>query len=470
MERNSHLMLALIFLSSLLIFPDVSAAGDSDKIRTLNLRECIGMAIRNDPDANFAMDQIKVGRLRTKEAKKALLLPRIDLETSYGPKVDFFGRPITDENIYWTRASIEKPLYKGGELMTTYRLGKRETRRAKYDYLQQVMGVQEDTIRDYYRLLSAQENLRYYQKLDGQAEKTVDLLNEEFRIGAVIRVDVLEAETEWNEIKYKLIKAQGDLQAAMSSLNERIGGDPGIRTQVVKEFPFQPLKGDIEKFIARALKNRPDLLYEKEDVEFNRLMVKLNKSKRLPSLSLRGSYGWEGDDFPGEDRDWSVMLTLSFSLHDTTLGSSVSQNRIFENPFNFVPETQDFDVRGVNLSVFDGSSNSVNLERARADYRQASNRLEQLKRAIVKEVRNAFNKIQESEATIQTTRKSIEYAGEKLKILEERLTLKEATELEVLEARVELVDAKVRNLQAQYERSVAVASLYKAIGRELECK
>jgi len=295
MKENPYLFLFLVFMFSCIFLQDISAAQDEDKERILTLRECIDLAIKNDPDANYAMDQIGIGRLRTKEAKKSLILPRFDLETSYGPKLDYFGRPIVKENIYYSKASIEKPLYKGGELITSYRLGKSETERAQYDHIQKVMEVTADTIETYFRLLSAQENLRYYQELHGQAEKTVELLNRKFQIGAVVRVDVLEAETKLNEIKYDSIKAQGDLQMAMASLNEKIGWDPAVRTQVVKEFPFQPLEGDVDTLIAGALKDRPDLLYEKENLEFNQLSVKLNESKELPRLSLVGSYSWDSN-------------------------------------------------------------------------------------------------------------------------------------------------------------------------------
>ena len=470
MKKAFYLLLFSISLISFSLVQDISAAEDKKEVLILTLRECIDMAVKNDPDANSALDQIEIGHLRTKEAKWDLILPTVDLQTSYGPKLDFFGRPVTAEDIYRTKASIVKPIYKGGEVITTYRLGKREIDRAQYDYLQKATGVTEDTIKDYYNLLSAQENLRYYQELHKEAEQTVDLLHKKFRLGAVIWVDVLEGETKLNEIKYELIKAQGDLKVAAASLNERIGLDPGTRSQVVRESPIQPIEGDIEQFISLALRERPDLLYEKENSEFNRLRVKLNKSKQLPSVSIAGSYSWEGDDFPGQQSEWAVMVNLSYSLFDSTLSSDVSQNQLYKTLYNFAREDAQYDVEGIRLSIFDGSSNKVDLETARAEYRLSSNRLAQLKRTITREVRDAFNKLREAEAIIDITQKSIEFAAEKLKLLEERLNLRETTEIDVLEARVEVVDAKVKNLQALYERSVAIAGLYKAIGKRLEWK
>lgn len=470
MKKYTHLVLVFTAFALYLFLPTISWAENEQNMRILTLRQCIDMAIKNDPEANNALDQVDIGHLQTKEAKKALILPRIDLETNYSPTLNYFGRPIYDLDIYHSKASIEKPLYKGGELITGYRLGKSETEKAEHDYTQKIMEVMADTVMLYYRVLSAQENLRYYQELYDQAEKTVDILTKKFHIGTVIRIDVLEAEKRLNEIQYQLIKAQGSLQTATAALNERIGQDPVRNIRVEKGFPFQALEGNMDAFILEALKNRPDLLYEKENLEFNKLRVKLNRSRELPSLSLVGSYAWEGDNFPGEDKEWAVMLKLSFSRYNSTLSSSVSQNQLLENPYNFMPEDEDYDMRHLRLSLFDGSSNAVNLKRAGAECRLVENRLVQLKRSIIREVRDAVNRLREAEALTKTTKKSIEYEEEKLNLVEEMIKLRETTELDVLEARVDLTEARIENLKALYKYNMAITGLYKVTGRRFEWK
>lgn len=469
MKKKLCFQFLFIIFFNFLITDSPYAADETGKIRVIDLKTCIELAIRNDPDTMNAMDKINIGRLRTKEAQISLIAPKIDLETTYGPMLDFFGRPVS-ENIYKSKVTVEKPLYKGGELITNYRLGKKDTIRAEYDYRQKYMSVTGDTIKAYYELLSAQECVKYIQALYGHAEQTVQLLRKKFQIGGATKVDVLEAETKAHDIKYKMIKAQGDLRTAIASLNKLTGIDVYTKTEVVKEFPLQTLKEDAESLIDEAMKNRPDLLYAKEDVEYERLRVDLNKSKGLPSLSLVGSYSWEGDYFPGMPNDWTIMLKLSVSMFDSTLSSSASQNRIWANPYNFQGEDQNYDLSNIKLSLFDGSQNDSKLESARANYRLAVNKMEQTKRTIEKDVKDALNKLLEAEATIATTEKQIEFTEEKLKILEEKLKFREATELEVLESRVQVIEAKTKNLQAMYDQSAAIGALYKASGRQLKWK
>jgi len=461
--------LAIILLFLIVFYQNISVAGDNQSLRILGLRECIVLAINNDPDIINTQDQMGIGRIRTEEAFTSLLMPRFDLETTRGPQLDFFGNP-TSDNIFINRASIEKPIYTGGELITTYRMGQSETLRAQHDYKQKVVEVTGGAIEDYYRLLATQETLRYYQEIYDRAKKAVDLLRKKYEAGAVMRLEVLEAEEKVNEINYRLIKTQADLQADITSLYERIGWDLGEDIHVVKEFPIEALEGNIDDLIVNSMQYRPDLLYEKENLKFNRLKVRLNKSKELPNLSFIGTYKLEGENWPGDESEWAVMLNLTYSLHNSTISSSASQNQTYENPV--VPRSQDidYDVENLKLSLFDGSSNRVNIEEARAELKLSSNRLAQLKISLKKEVSDSFHKLQEAEAIIKTTEKSIKVAEEKLKILAEKLKLGLTTDVEILDAGMELIDFKVKNMQAFYEKSVALAGLYKSTGTELAWK
>ncbi|MDH4266550.1 MAG: TolC family protein [Deltaproteobacteria bacterium] len=436
----------------------------------MRLADCLELAVKNDPDAVNARDQIEIGRLKTEDASRALFLPRIDMETSYGPKLDFFGKPVSDQKIYRSQITVEKPIYKGGELVTSYKMTKSETVRAEHDYQTKATKVMAEAAKNYYDLLAAQESLRYQRELYKQGEATVDLLNEKFKLGAATKVEVLEAEAKFIEIKYKLAKAEGDLQVAIATLNKTIGWDLRMKTEVVAEFPLKPLEGKVEQFIDLALKARPDFLYQMEDSNFNQLRLELNKSKEWPTLSVAASHGWEGDRFLGQKRDWQVMLKLSLSLYDSTLSSSASQNKLYENSFNFTRQDENFDAENMKLSIFDGSSQRVSIEKARAELKLAVNRLDQLKKTVAKEVNDAFYHMKGAEANISAGEKYVMYNQEKVKVLEEKLKLKETTEVEVLKAQVDLVDAQVKTIKALYEHAAALVDLYKATGKKIEWK
>lgn len=469
MKKNTSIVLIFILFFSIHTARDTYAGDRENNYVVLDLKTCIDMAVENDPEIMYALDKTDIGHLQTNKAKRALFLPTIDLETSYGPKLDYFGNPVTSDDIYRSKVRFEKPLLKGGELYTGYKLGKKMVIIARHNYNQKVMDVFAETADKYYSLLAAQENLKNYIELYGQTLQIVTLLKKKFRLGAAIRLEVLEAETRLNETKYKMVKAQGDFQTAMDSLNELIGRDNGISTRVVREFPIQAITEDTNSMITRALENRPDFLYQKEITEYRKLDIDLNKSLKFPDLNLIGSYSWEGDDFPGDKEEWSAMLSLSFSLYDSTLRTTSAKYQRYEKTYKYYTyKDTDFDVNNIKLSIFDGSSNAVNLKTARAEYRLAVNRLEKLKRTIVKEVQIAVSKVREAKALQDTARKSIEFSKEKLKIIKKKLELKETNEADVMEAKTALVEAMAKNRQAEYEHAVAVINLNKATGRKME--
>jgi outer membrane protein len=465
-------LLGIVFLLQMAplapAFSEKNPAGSEN----LDLKSCIVLAVQNDPEVNRAKDQNAIGRLLKNEAFKALVLPRIDLETTYGPKLDYFGRPVfpESESLYDSRVVFDKPLYKGGALVAQYEVGKKEISRSDFDLLEKSTAVMENTTRKYYQLLSAQENLRNYVELKGQIQKTVDMLEKKVSIGAALRVDLLEVETQLAEVEYRIAKAKGGLESATAALNEIIGLDPRTLVVVKHEFPIKPLKGDMEVWIADALGNRPDLMYQQDSVELTQLKMDLNESRKFPELSLVGSYSWEGDEFPGKDKEWSIGLALTYFYKDAKLSSSLADRTLYKNPFNFIAEDDRFNISNLKLSLFDGYSNAVGLEYAKAEHRFESKRLEKLKKSVIKEVRDAVNKLRETVARTEASRKTIEYAEEKLNILEEKMRSKETTEIDVLESKVSLVEARIRWIQSRYDNGIALAGLYKAIGKRFEWK
>ena len=222
--------------------------------------------------------------------------------------------------------------------------------------------------------------------------------------------------------------------------------------------------------IGEALLNRPDLLYYKTLLESNRLKLEIDKGKRQPMLSLLGTYQWQGDTFPGDEDSWAVQLNLSISLFNSTLSTYTSANKLYENPYSFRVEDDNYSTTGAKLSFFDGSSNDVTQARAAAEYRRSRNRVDQLKREIVMDVQNAETRVREANALLESGRQSIQILDEKLDILEQERALKEGAELDVLEARIDLAEAKVRNERALNEYAKAMADFYKSVGKQLRWK
>ena len=65
MNNKLYFFLAIILLFIIFFVQNISVAKDNQSLRILGLRECVVLAIKNDPDIINTQDQIGIGRIRT---------------------------------------------------------------------------------------------------------------------------------------------------------------------------------------------------------------------------------------------------------------------------------------------------------------------------------------------------------------------------------------------------------------------
>ena len=442
-------------------------AADPDRAvsEVLDLQECCRMAIREDPDVQYLVAQGNIAWLQADEAKLDLYVPQVGLETSYGPKLDFFGRPITSERIYSSTVTVEKPIYKGGENITAYRLGKTKQENAQYGYVYRINEIIGDVTKKYFILLHSRQIHERYQALYDFTLQSIELLERQFQMGSATRLEYLEAKTFLNQNTVKLAGARSEANLAMAALNEAIGLDPKAYVEIEPVDPPAAPEGQIKEWIDLSMENRADLLRQQTQVEFERLRVDLVKSKTLPTVSVFGSYSWQGDDVIGQEKDWRFGLKLNYSFGDHSISSGATQYRLYENEFNFQPEDTDFDMEYAKLSLFDGSSKKIDLENARADFQLSQDRLKKLQRSIKKEVIEAEQKFRVAETVLKSSLAEVRNGKEKLQLIGEKKRFNQASTVDVLDMRRELAETEVKYLKGRNEFVTAVIDLYNAIGK-----
>jgi outer membrane protein TolC len=208
-------------------------------------------------------------------------------------------------------------------------------------------------------------------------------------------------------------------------------------------------------------------------VTYNQLKTDIESGKRWPQLSLVARQEWEDPSFWSGKKDWLVMLKASVSLGNSTLSYSEQRNELYPNPYAFpnppgVPQqTFAFPVRQWKYSIFDRSSNKVELAEARAEREFSENRWLQLRRQIYYDVKDASGQKADSAARMVTARKQITMAQELLQITRTKYGAGMATLAEVFKARAKLAEAEVNLASAQNDQAIALGKLYQAMGRKL---
>ena len=438
---------------------------------SLTLDAAVKLAVDHDPETQNAKARIDIGKLKKRQARQKFL-PKVDVQTVYGPQLDFFGQPITDQNVYSTSLGLEQPLYSGGTLKNSVKMAESETQRYEWEYRLRELAIAAKAIKTYYQALTTQAAISQYEALLKAGLEDLQEAQTRRTTGKATRADVLELEVKVLETRQKLSKARADYQVALSGLRKLTGLDDAEEVRLTEHYPLQDIKSDLPRLLAEAQSKRPVLAYLEEESNYQQYRVKMEKGKRLPQLSLVARYGWQSPEVIGEPKDWLVLLKGSISFGNSTLSYGEQRNETYPNVFAFPtqaltgPRTFAFSVRSLSYTLFDGSSNKVQLEEAKADQNLAKNRVQESQRQTYYDVKDAWAQKTDSEARMATAQRQISLAEELVKINRTKYGLGLTPLVEVFKARAALSEARVNLITAKNDRAIALGRLYQAVGRE----
>lgn len=440
--------------------------------RDLTLSQCIELAVAVDPETQDAKQKVEIGRLKRSKAVQEFL-PKVDVYLTYGPQTDYFGRPVTQNSVYYSGVGLEQPLYRGGTLTNGVKLAESETSRQEQEYLYRKLAVAAEAIKAYYEALTALVTIQQYEVLLRHGQEDLREAQARLDAGRGTRYEVLDLSVKLLEVQQRLSKAQADYQVRESAIKKVIGTEEGGGLSLVRGYPLLDIQGDASALLVEAQTQRPDLKAGREQVTYNQLKTDIEKGKRLPQVSLVARQEWENPTMWTGKKDWLVMLQASVSLGNTTLSYSEQRNELYGNPYAFpnppgIPQQNfAFPVRQWKYSIFDRSNRKVELEEARAEREFSQNRWLQLRRQVNFDIKDAHGQKADSSARMVTAKKQITMAQELLNITQTKYGAGLATLAEVFKARAMLAEAEVNLATAQDDHAIALGKLYLALGRNL---
>jgi outer membrane protein len=231
-----------------------------------------------------------------------------------------------------------------------------------------------------------------------------------------------------------LIEAQNSLAIARASLNHILGFNVDQQIRVEDNLDLPEVEVTYEAAMESAYENHPALKMRTFNLKAANSTIRLAQSSYLPTLSGFYSYSWGHEEF----------------------------NRLknmFDEDYNYY--------LGVSLSipVFQGFSRFANLSRAKLNYKSHLEAMEQEKRDVELNTKQAYFLMEQSKKRIAVTRNAIEAAEENLRLNREKYNLGAGTMLDLITAQVYYSQAQSDQIQSLYDYKYAVAGLERAMGR-----
>lgn len=351
---------------------------------------------------------------------------------------DFGREEIPKRSDAYTSAvtlSVVQPVLRGGRIY----VATRPIRDAEFNYRiaddrlrAEVLRTIARTKSSYYTVLLTQKVVEAIEAAIGRDKSLMEASEALFRARLVTKRDVYSAELSFAQDTARLVSAQADLEIARNALRNVLGLPIGtILRPTDQEIDFEPVPIELERWIAIATKNRPEIRDFEEQLAKSRLDIEVARNARLPQLDLVASYG------RGQvDPSFSQSLRLD--------GDRWSAGLVFSIPFGNV------------------ASRSA-LAQAEAEHAILEDRMLQTERQIELEVRAAATKLHENLERMKSLTVAIDQARGKLEVGRAQFALGQATNLDITDAQQSLLEAETNLLTAIINYNIAVAELQAAL-------
>jgi outer membrane protein TolC len=319
----------------------------------------------------------------------------------------------------------------------------------------------------YWDLVSAYEQTQVNDQSSAFARQTLENAKKQLQLQAVPEMDVMRAEAEVSKRDQDLTMARTNLQLQETLMKNAI--TKSLDDPVLESMPVIPTdkmetatraSQPVQDLIVEAQQNRPELAESDIDLVNRQISRRAASNALLPSLSLIAFYAGSGLGGP-----------LNPNYDTTTLGPNVSNV-----PTSFVGTVQDaFNNSspdyfvGLNLSIpIRNRVAKADQYRSELEYRQAELRLEQLKKQVRIEVRNAQFALDQTAARVEAARKARDLAQRTFDITKKEQDLGAGSSYQTLSAQRDLALAELDLVSAMTTYEKAKVELDRSTGTTLE--
>jgi outer membrane protein TolC len=445
-----------IILPIILLFSSLAVA------ETLSLNQAVNMALSQNASVKIVENKVEVAQGQLMTARGYLMpqlsasgtlvrlnslismdalsynMPVWDGDTMTRYYVPMRSASISQDNIgntYSAKISASWPVYTGGKIWQGYQISRLNREAAGESYDSAKAGVIFAVKQAYYGLLLAQSAYDVTKEAVSSIEKHVGRVQALYHKGMVSRYDLLRVEVQLSNMQPQLIRMQNAVELSRQSLNMILNRELNAPVELTDSMSYHPVEIDSAALIVQALEARPEyrsILIRQKMVQKAKL---ISYSSYQPTVALIADYSYsKGSGFSGSDewqKNWDVGISASWPL-------------------------------------FDGGSGLGRIKEAKANSRQLRLVKELVEDGIKMEVSAHYLTLKANRKAISSQERSVEQAQEALKIAQARYESGQATNLDVLDSEVALIQAKTNKIQALHDYLVSLARLENAVGRPIQ--
>ncbi len=405
-----------------------------------SLEDCVRIAQRDNPDAIAAARQVDAARGGVTSAQ-AGFLPQVGASGNYLRREARFASEASQDpnrrpDDYSLSARVTQNLYSAGRVRAQVDIAKRSTLAAEMAYKAALETVALAARTAALQVLLAEANLGVRQEGVDILGRQLESARGQFNAGQVPQINVSRVEVNVANERPALYQTQSEIAQAYLALAQAMGvayppGSTRPPFRVRGSLETMPAPPSLDVALHRAEVQRPELASRRLELDNANRQITVDKAATRPRVDV-------------------------FAGYDVFSEPSLSATRDYYNGYTV-------GVQGA-WQVFDGGATLGRVRADRARVLAAAEGLRQQRLTVQAEVRLAYEAIDQARATLRAVEGNVGLARESLGLVNTNVGVGLASQLEVLQSRLDLTRAQTTRLAALFGYRLALARLDRAMG------
>lgn len=386
-----------------------------------DLLEIYELALQNDP----VLKQSHAGQLAVGESKNqsiANFLPNVsatgisNLSRLTNKRVTYQGSGIQKYSDNNFNLNLTQPLFHW-EHWIQLSQSDNQLAQAEADYQAELQKLMVKITEAYFNVLSAEDNLEFSRSEKQATARQLEQAKQRFAIGLIDIIEVRETQAAFDGTIANEIEAANNVDNQKEALTEIIGEQDIKLNNLGENIPLaKPEPDDISAWSSSAEVGNFSIISAFNQMEFSRKAIDLQRTGHLPKLDLVASLG-------------EYDTSSNFGLRGST------------------------EVVGVRLNVplFEGGAVNSRTQQAAYKYQQAKEQLTAAKRAVNRQVKDAYRGITSSISRVEALKTAVSSAETALQATQAGFEVGVRTLVEVLNEQRNLYRAKRDYSRTRYD-------------------
>lgn len=407
--------------ASKFIFGCIVLTGISPDVYAQDLLEIYELALQNDPGLKQShASQLAVGE--SKNQSIANFLPNVsatgtsNLSRLNNKRQTYQGSGIQEYSDNSFNLSLTQPLFHW-EHWVQLSQSDNQIAQAEAAYQAEHQSLMVKITEAYFNVLSAEDNLEFSRSEKQAIERQLEQAKQRFAIGLIDVIEVREAQAAFDQVTANEIEASNNVDNQKEALTEIIGEQGVMLNKLAETIPLvRPEPDDISAWSNSAEIGNFSIISAFNQMEFSRKAIALQRNGHLPKLDLVASYG----------------------EYDTT------------SNFGLRGDIQNVGVR-LNVPLFEGGAVNSRTQQASYKYEQAKEYLTAAKRAVKRQVKDAYRGITASISRVDALKTAVNSAEIAVQATEAGFEVGTRTLVDVLGEQRNLYRAKRDYSRTRYD-------------------